>query len=443
MSNTNDLGRKLGLGAVIALGVGTTVGSGIFSSLADVANAAGSSLFLVLAFVIGGLLQIPANFCYAELASAYPEDGGQYVYFREAGSRPLAFLCGWISFWGTDPPSISIMALAIVNYLAYFLPMGALTLKLVATAFVLFFMFMHMRSVEGGGKFQTVITALKIIPFALIIGIGIFFIQGENFMSATRLSGAEAGGITALIAGVAATTWSYDGMAAACYMSGEIKNPEKNLPRGLILTAFIVLALYGGLTLVASGLLTIDELAASDAPIALLASKIPVIGDAAGTIVAIMAVIVVIGSLSSCVMFQPRIEYAMAKDGLFFKAFGQVHPKYETPAFSIVVQCAVGIVLIFLTDISGLLGYFTMIALAKNAATFATIFVLRKKEGYNPAYRIPGGFIMPCIAIFMTCTLIYGELTYAPVQSLTAAAVAIVTGLPVYYMWEKKNKAAA
>lgn len=262
-------------------------------------------------------------------------------------------------------------------------------------------------------------------------------------MSTSRLAGAEAGGLTALIAGVAATTWSYDGMAAACYMSGEIKNPEKNLPRGLILTAFIVLALYGGLTLVASGLLTIDELAASDAPIALLASKIPVIGDAAGTIVAVMAVIVVIGSLSSCVMFQPRIEYAMAKDGLFFKAFGRVHPKYETPAFSIVVQCAVGIVLIFATDISGLLGYFTMIALAKNAATFATIFVLRKKEGYNPSYRLPGGLIMPCIAIFMTCTLIWGELTYAPIPSLICAALAIGTGLPVYFFWENQNKKAA
>ena len=108
--NKNELARKLGLGAVIALGVGTTVGSGIFSSLSEVANAAGSSLFLVLAYIIGGLLQIPSNFVYSELASAYPEDGGQYVYFREAGSRPLAFLCGWISFWATDPPSISIMA---------------------------------------------------------------------------------------------------------------------------------------------------------------------------------------------------------------------------------------------------------------------------------------------------------------------------------------------
>ena len=439
-----DLGRKLGLGAVLALGVGTTVGSGIFSSLSEVAGAAGSSLFLVLAFVIGGLLQIPANFCYAELASAYPEDGGQYVYFREAGSRPLAFLCGWISFWATDPPSISIMALAIVNYLAFFIPIHGLALKLIAVAFVLVFMFVHLRSVEGGGKFQTVITALKILPFALIIGIGVFFIKGDNFLSSAPLAGfAGAGSIMALLAGVSATTWSYDGMGAACYMSGEIKDPEKNLPRGLILTAFIVLALYAGLTSVASGLLTVDELAASDAPIALLASKIPFIGNYAGTIVAIMAIIVVIGSLSSCIMFQPRIEYAMAKDGLFFKSFAKVHPKYETPYFSIIVQCAVAIVLIFATSLSDLLGYFTLVALLKNFLTFGTIFVLRKKENYNPTYRLPLGPVMPLIAMFMTGTLIVSTFVWAPVAGLVCAVVAVATGLPVYYMWEKQNRKAA
>ena len=443
MSNpeTNkELGRKLGLGAVIALGVGTTVGSGIFSSLSEVAAAAGSSLFLVLAFVIGGVLQIPANFCYAELASAYPEDGGQYVYFREAGSRPLAFLCGWISFWATDPPSISIMALAIVNYLAYFLPIHGLVLKLVAVVLVLIFMFVHLRSVEGGGAFQTIITALKILPFALIIGIGLFFINGETFLSSAPLAGFTSGGIMALLAGVSATTWSYDSMGAACYMSGEIKEPEKNMPRGLILTAIVVLVLYAGLTTVASGLLTVDELAASDAPIALLASKIPLIGDYAGTVVAIMAIIVVIGSLSSCIMFQPRIEYAMAKDGLFFKSFAKVHPKYETPYFSIIVQCAVAIVLIFATSLSDLLGYFTLVALLKNFLTFGTIFVLRRKPDYKPAYRMPLGPVLPLVAMFMTGTLIVSTFVWAPVAGLVCAVIAVGTGLPVYYMWERKNK---
>ena len=439
--NNQELGRKLGLGAVIALGVGTTVGSGIFSSLSEVAAAAGSSLFLVLAFVIGGLLQIPANFCYAELASAYPEDGGQYVYFREAGSRPLAFLCGWISFWATDPPSISIMALAIVNYLGFFLPLHGLVLKLVAVAFVLFFMCMHLRSVEGGGAFQTIITALKILPFALIIGIGLFFPNGDLLLSGARLSTATSGGILALIAGVSATTWSYDGMGAACYMSGEIKDPEKNMPRGLILTAVVVLALYAGLTTVASGLLSVEELVSSDAPIALLASRIPAIGNYAGTVVAVMAIIVVIGSLSSCIMYQPRIEYAMAKDNLFFKSFAKVHPKYQTPYFSIIVQCAVAIVLIFATSLSDLLGYFTLVALLKNFLTFGTIFVLRRKtEGYNPAYRMPGGYLMPIIAMFMTGTLIVGQFTYAPLAGILCALVAVGTGLPAFYMWDRKNK---
>lgn len=441
--NKTELARKLGLGAVIALGVGTTVGSGIFSSLGEVAGAAGSSLFLVLSFLIGGMLQIPANFCYAELASAFPEDGGQYVYFKEAGSRPLAFLCGWISFWATDPPSISIMALAIANYLAFFIPVHGVILRLVAVGFVLIFMMVHLRSVEGGGKFQTVITALKIIPFVLIIGIGIFFIKGDLFLSATPLTGVAATGFTALLAGISATTWSFDGMAAACYMSGEIKEPKKNLPKGLILTAFIVLFLYVGLTLTASGLLSVDELAASEAPIALLASRIPVIGGYAGTVVAIMAVIVVVGSLSSCIMFQPRIEYAMAKDGLFFKSFGKVHPKYETPYFSIIVQCAVAIVLIFATSLSDLLGYFTLVALLKNFLTFGTIIVLKNKSNYQPSYRMPARPIMIGVAMLITGTLIWSTFIWAPIAGIACAVIAVATGLPVYYFWESRNKKAA
>ncbi|MGD1816152.1 MAG: amino acid permease [Pleomorphochaeta sp.] len=437
--NSVELKRKLGLGAVIALGVGTTVGSGIFSSLSEVAGAAGSSLFLVLAFLIGGLLQIPSNFCYAELASAYPEDGGQYVYFREAGSRPLAFLCGWVSFWATDPPSISIMAIAIANYLAFFVPVQGVLLKIVAVVLVLIFMMVHLRSVEGGGKFQTIITALKIIPFALIIGIGLFHIRGDLFLSSVKLSGATTG-FVALLAGISATTWSYDGMGAACYMSGEIKNPQKNMPKGLILTALIVLALYVGLTVVSSGLLSVNELSESSAPIALLASKIPVIGPYAGTIVAIMAIIVVIGSLSSCIMFQPRIEYAMAKDGLFFKKFGEIHPKYETPAFSIVVQCAVAIVLIFASSLSDLLGYFTLVALLKNFLTFGTLFVLRRKESFKPAYRMPGGLLMPIVAMVMTGTLIWSTFLWAPVAGLVCAVLAVATGLPAFYLWDRKNK---
>ncbi len=437
-SPKNELTRKLGLGAAVALSVGTTVGSGIFSSIGGVAGAAGSGVLVVLSFLIGGLINLPANLCYAELATAYPEDGGNYVYFREAGSRPLAFLTGWISFWATDPPSISIMALAIANYLAYFTGFGGITMKLVAVCLVLIFMMVHLRSVEAGGRFQTIITAFKIVPFAILIGIGIFYIKGDLIM-APAVAGAPLG-LAALLAGISATTWSFDGMGAVCYMSGEIKDPKKTIPRALIASVIIVTILYVALSLVVTGLLPLDTLINSSAPISEAAGMIPFIGGAAGNLTAIMAIIVIIGSLSSCIMFQPRIEYAMAKDGLFFKSFAKVHPKWETPYFSILVQCAVAIVLIFAASLTDLLGYFTLVALIKNFMTFGTVFVLRKKEGYNPLWRMPGGYIMASVAMFMTGTLIVSTFFWAPVAGLVAAVLAVATGLPVYYYWESKNK---
>lgn len=116
------LKRKLGLGAALAVAVGTTIGSGIFSSLAEVAGASGSALMMIVSFVIGGLIMIPQNLLYAELASAYPEDGGQYTWLKEAGWRPVAFLNGWLAFWATDPSTCSVMSLAIASYLAFFIP---------------------------------------------------------------------------------------------------------------------------------------------------------------------------------------------------------------------------------------------------------------------------------------------------------------------------------
>jgi len=444
-ATVKSLTRKLGLPAAIAISVGTTVGSGIFSSLGEVAGAAGTALFVILAFLIGGLMNVPANLVYGELASAYPENGGQYVYFREAGLRPVAFLCGWISFWATDPPSISIMALAISSYLGFLIPgLGGFALKCIAVLLVLVFMVIHLRSVEAGGGWQTFITFFKILPFVLLIGIGFFFIHGSN-LSTPAAIGAPVG-ILALLAGVSATTWSFDGMAAVCYMGGEIKDAKRNLPRALIISVAVVSGIYILLSIVVGGLLPFNELSGNDTAVASAAAKIPFIGTGAGTITAIMAIIVIIGSLSSCVMFQPRIEYAMARDGLFFKIFGKVHPKWETPYVSILIQCAVAIVLIFAANLVTLLGYFTLVALLKNFLTFCMLFVLRHKAkkdpnfNYKPTWKAPIGIVMAVIAVFMTGTLIYSTFLWAPWPGLISALIAIATGLPAYFFWNSRIK---
>lgn len=273
---SQELQRKLGFWAVLAIAVGTTVGSGIFVSVGEVAKAAGSPWLTVLAFVIGGLIVIPQMCVYAELSTAYPENGADYVYLKNAGSRPLAFLSGWASFWANDAPSLSIMALAVVSNLGFLMPLDPLTGKLVATGLIIMFMLLHLRSVEGGAAFQTLITIAKIIPFTIVIGIGIFWFKTDNFTAPeTTATVTAASGIMALLAGVSATSWSYTGMASICYMTGEIKNPGKTMPRALIGSCLLVLVLYSLLALVISGLMPFEKLAASETPISDALTYIP------------------------------------------------------------------------------------------------------------------------------------------------------------------------
>lgn len=442
IQSQGELKRKLGLGAALAVAVGTTVGSGIFSSLAEVAGASGSALMLIASFVIGGLIMIPQNLLYAELASAYPEDGGQYTWLKEAGWRPVAFLNGWLAFWATDPSTCSVMSLAIANYLAFFIPaLSGIWIKLVAIALIVAFTALHYRSVEAGARFQAIVTSLKMLPFFLLVGVGMFYMHSD-LITIPAAAGAPVG-FAALLAGVSATTWSYDGAVGACYMTGEVKDPNRTMPRVMIYCIAIVIALYAGLSTIAAGLIPLEELASSDAPIALAFSKIPVIGPAAGVVTALLAILVITGSVSGATMYQPRLEYAMAKDGLWYSRFAEVHPKYNTPSFALMAQAVYAIILVCVSGINDLLGYFTFICLVKNMLVFCTMFVHRRKADYNPGWRCPAWKTMTVIAILANGILLVSTFLWAPTAALIASVVALVTGLPAYYFLEKKNKTRA
>ncbi|CAH0296680.1 MULTISPECIES: amino acid permease [Bacillaceae] len=434
MSN-GTLTRKLGFWSALAIAVGTTIGSGIFVSSGDVARAAGTPSISILAWIIGGVIAIPQVMVLAELSTAYPQNGSGYVYLNKAGWRPMAFLYGWATFWALDPPSISIMALAIVSYLATFFPFfSGVAGKLLGIAIILLITSIHYRSVKEGGLFQVIITAIKIIPFLIVIVLGIMYMNPENF-AYTPAPGAQK---SSLIGGVSATTWAYTGMAAICFMAGEFKNPGKILPRALISSVFIVLALYTLLAICVIGLMPFEELINSNAAVSEAVKYIPGLSDIASSFVAITAIIVILGSLSSCIMFQPRLEYAMAKDGLFFQRFAKVHPKYETPSFSIIVQVTYACILVCFSNLTVLLGYFTLIQLVINIMDFAAVYKCRKRDDYNPIYRMPMWRLTTVLAILGASWLAWGTFTWAPIQGVIAALIVIATGLPVYYYWERK-----
>lgn len=435
MSN-GTLTRKLGFWAALAIAVGTTVGSGIFVSSGDVARAAGTPTISILAWIIGGIIAIPQVMVLAELSTAYPQNGSGYVYLNKAGWRPLGFLYGWATFWALDPPSIAIMALAIVSYVSSFLPFfNGISGKLLAIAIILIITSIHYRSVKEGGLFQVIITAVKIIPFLIVIGLGLMYLNPENFSYVPPASGEVK---TSLIGGVSATTWAYTGMAAICFMAGEFKNPGKVLPRALISSVLIVLALYTLLAVCIIGLMPFEKLINSSAAVSDAVKYIPGLSDVASSFVGVTAIIVILGSLSSCIMFQPRLEYAMAKDGLFFQRFAKVHPKYETPSFSIIVQVTYACILVLFSNLTALLGYFTLIQLLINIMDFAAVYKCRKRDDYNPIYRMPMWRLTTILAILGASWLAWGTFTWAPIEGMIAAFIVIATGLPVYSYWEKK-----
>ena len=203
---------------------------------------------------------------------------------------------------------------------------------------------------------------------------------------------------------------------------------------------FVIIAIYTSLAAAVTGLLPMKQLFSSSAPVAEAAAQIPVIGSAAGVITAFIAIVVIIASLHGTIMCQPRIEYAMAKDGLFFRKFAEIHPKWETPANSIMYSCAVSIILVFAADIGALMGFFSFVALCKNALSFATMFSLHKKPGYDPSWKCPSWLLMTILSVGANVILLVSTFLWAPYKSLFSAFVVVATGLPAYYFWEGKNK---
>lgn len=441
--------RHLGLSTAIALGVGTTIGSGIFTSVGAVAGSAGTPLLTILAFLLGGLIMIPQNLVYAEYSTAYSEDGGQFVYFREAGWPFMAMFFIWSCWWATDPVGIAIMALTVANYLAFFTGWSSVVVSIVACLLIIFFTWLHMCHKHQGAAWQNFITAFKVIPFLLLVLVGLFFINGGNFDAAPVASSpASTGGIgAALIAGVAATTWSYDGMQTCVTMGGEVKNPKRNMPIALIGTVFVVTLLYVLLSVSAVGLVDIDTLAAADAPVAEAFSMIPVIGTQAGNIAAILAVVVVTGSLSSLIMFQARGEMKAAQEGYWWRSWGKINPKYDSPVISMLWQSGFALILVWATSIQDLLGIFTFICLLRNALLFCAWFPLRKKESYKPTFKAPGGPPMAILAIVPSLVLMFGELGgiisgEVPLFSfnpISAGILIVISAAPFYLRWRRVN----
>ncbi|MBU0474662.1 MAG: amino acid permease [Bacteroidetes bacterium] len=435
--------RQLNLLQTSSIIIGQVIGSGIFINIPIVAAIAGNSWIAVFIWFLGGLLWLPQIFILAEMGTAYPDQGGPYHFIHKAGSPFLAFIYTWTAFLTSDTPTLTIIGLLAADALSFFFPELGLGIyaKIFAAVLIAIFTVLQYRSVKSGGNVQVVLTFAKLFPLLAVVIIGFFFIGDGNLYveSLFRTNENKPISLSIITAGVAATIWAYAGFLNILYTSGEVKNPTKNLPKALIGSVLFVMGAYVLISFFTNAIVPFNDLISVEEGKFINPFKyIQGISGIAGGIFAVAVFVSMLGVMNSSIITQPRLEYAMAKDGLFFKRFATLHPKFLTPSFSIVFQSVFAVVLLF-GNLNDLLGYFTLSYVLQNTLVYGSIFWLHKKEDYKPTYKSPVWKIMGGVSVLVQLYLAYGAFLAFPLGGLLACLSLIFTGLPLYLYFKREK----
>jgi APA family basic amino acid/polyamine antiporter len=452
----NNLIRQLGLFDSTMMMMGIVIGSGIFLTTGIMAQAVPSIPMILLAWLLGGLLILAGALTYAELGVSLPEAGGQYVYLREAYGHLFGFLFGWKMFLVNMTGSIAALGVAFAEYFGSFFPslstqkillstkIGSLTYtlsrgQLVAVAVILLLTSINYIGVAFGKTVQNVLTVIKIGTILVFIVVGFSLANGPSVDLSFNPEGwSLAQLLTGFGLAFVSVFWAFDGWNNINYVAGEIKDPKRNLKFALIMGTLGTTLLYFFTNVVYFFALPLDEMKGV-VTVAERAS-FSLFGATAAGLISAMILISILGALNGAIFVGPRVYYAMARDGLFFKRVGGVHPRFKTPGFSLVLQ-AVWASFLALTGTFEQLFTFAMFAgILFWVLAAAAIFTLRKKRPDLPRpYKAWGYPAVPMIFIVALSGILLNTLVRRPVESLAGVALMIV-GIPVYYFWDKKRR---
>ncbi len=416
-----------------ALIVGQVIAVGIFLTPAGMAKSVGSPFWLLVIWIVMGAMTLSGALCYGELAARFPEAGGSYVYLREIYGRLSAFLYGWMVLLVLDPGLTAIFGVGLAGYAGYLVELSPFGKQLLAISIVIIAGLINILGARVGANFLKVLTVLKIGTLLFIIAYG--FIGGfgdwNNFQPffavPTDIFGAFAGGIVGAF-------FAFAGWWEVTRIAGEIENPERNLPKALIVGVVVITAIYILTSavffyLVPISAVTSDETFAAQAGEALF-------GKVGGIIFAAIVIVSVLGTLVAYLLVSPRVYYAMAKDELFFKSFGEPHPRLNTPHRATIIQIVLASILITAGNFEQILSYFFFVVVLFIALVVAGIFKIHKKEfsGYK-TFLYP---LTPLFFLTITALVLLMIALKNPLQSFLGAAV-VLLGVPVYYLFFKAN----
>jgi basic amino acid/polyamine antiporter, APA family len=441
-SSDTHLARRLGLFDTTMIVMGGIIGSGIFINPYVVAQQVPSTILILAAWAFGGLIALAGAFIYAELSSQTSASGGQYVYLRDAFHPALAFVYGWALLLVTQSGGMAAVAVTFAKYVCSLGQMEANdnVAAFLATIVLAALTIVNCLGVRAGSTTQNLFMILKLIAIAALVAFGLT-VTGSASPAINRSASSTPGiwnSLTAFGAALIPVQFAYGGWQTSCFVAGEVRDPQKNLPRGLLLGVLGVIAVYLSVNFVCVHALGPLGLAQTRTPASAVMRL--ALGENGARIIGVGIAISTVGFLSQSMLTAPRVYFAMAEDGLFFKSLTKLN-RARVPAFAIALQGALAIVITLSGRYEQILNYVISVDVIFFALTAATVFIFRRRrdtDSSDETFRVPGHPLTTLFFIIACAGVAFSTLYRYPHNSAVGLGI-MLSGIPVYWFWRTRK----
>jgi APA family basic amino acid/polyamine antiporter len=442
------LQRKLGLFPATNIVIANMIGAGIFTTSGLLMAGLNDPILLIVLWAVGGIIALCGALSYGELGAAMPGAGGEYLFLSKLFHPAFGFLSGWVSFIVGFSAPIAASAMGFSEYFLRAVPAlpdwlsstgiinEKITGKLLSVTIILIFTLIHCRGIRTGARVQNVLTVLKVLLIGVLIFGGLLSGNGDmsNF-SGHSIDGEGSANLKTIGLSLMWIMFAYSGWNASTYLGAEIKNPSKTLPRSLIIGTGIVILIYLALNVLyvyginpeeMKGVISVGGLAMGN-----------LFGKSAGVLFSILIAFALFSSLSAFIILGPRVYYSMAKDGLFFKSVAKIHPRFQVPSNSILLQALIAVILVLSGSFEQVLTY---MGFALGIFPVLTVIGVRKLRKDNPeALRLKGFPVPQIIYVIAGIMILVLSFLERPFES-SIALLTVLIGIPAYLMFKKRSE---
>ncbi len=431
--------RTLGLFDATMIVVSGIIGSGIFINPAVVARTVQTPVMILAVWTAGGLIALLGAFVFAELSTVMPRVGGQYAFFREAFHPLVAFLHGWALLLIVQSGATAAVAVAFAQYVCRLAGWSAGTVAPLAVAVLLGVAGFHVLGIKPGAVLIDVITFAKTLALVLLI-VGAFALTRETGITFSPALPPGLGGfslVSVFFHGLVPVMFAYGGWQTLNYVSEEVRDPVRNLPRAILIGVFCVIAVYVSANVAYVHVLSAPGLAATQTPAADLAARL--VGEGGARLVSLLIVVSTFGFLNLSLLAAPRVYYAMAADGLFFRGLARLSPRFHVPTAAILLQGAIAALLALSSSYDRLLGYAVFADWVFFALSGLALIVFRRKLPDAPRpYPTPGYPWVPLLFTLAACGIVLNTF-FADTHNALAGTAIFAAGVPVYFFWRSRQ----